>query len=118
MCSLIGEKLKPFVIGKYANPKALKGANRENMPVRYAGQKNAWMTGSLFIEWLLWFDTEVARNNKNRKVILFLDNASVHTFACEEISEELKHTKIMFLPKNTTSQTQPLAGIGQNVKVV
>ena len=40
----MGEKLKLFVIGKYINPKALKGANRENMPVRYAGQKNAWMT--------------------------------------------------------------------------
>ena len=51
------------------------------------------------------FDTEVARN-KNRKVILFLDNASVHTFfACEEISEELKHKKIILAKKYDLSDT-------------
>ena len=35
-------------------------------------------------------------------------NATVHTYAVNEISRKLKHTKIAFLPKNTTSHTQPL----------
>ena len=45
---MMGSKLKPLVIGKYENPRALKGANREKMPVRYVGQKKAWMTRRSF----------------------------------------------------------------------
>ena len=54
---------KPLVIDKYENPRALKGASREKMPVHYVGQKKAWMTGALFEDWLRWFDKEVAAEN-------------------------------------------------------
>lgn len=42
-------KVKLFVIGKAANPRAFK--NFENKPVTYKANKNAWMTFILFEEW-------------------------------------------------------------------
>jgi len=46
---------------------------------------------------------------------LILDNASVHGIASDL---ELKHLKIIFLPPNTTSMTQPMdAGIIQTIKL-
>ena len=47
-----------------------------------------------------------------------MDNASVHVLAVKELDDKLKHTKVVFLPKNTTAHTQPLdAGIIQTFKL-
>ena len=118
-CSMSGEKVKPLIVGKTANPRALKGANKEKMPVAYAAQSNAWMDGELFEHWLQKFDADVGRGQPNRRVLLFMDNASVHKTAAESVASGLRHTKVILLPKNTTSHTQPLdAGIIQAVKLV
>ena len=115
-CNMMGEKCKPWVIGKSENPRALKGANRAAMPVRYVAQTNSWMTGDLFEDWIKWFDSDVSRANSSRQVLLFMDNASVHTNVIE--NTELSNTRVIFFPKNTTSRTQPLdAGIIQNFKM-
>ena len=52
--SMAGEKVSLLVIGKYANPRAFKRANR--LPVEYRANRKAWMTSTLFDEWLLKFD--------------------------------------------------------------
>ena len=52
---------------------------------------------------------------ENRKVILFLDNA---TYNPEPMEDKFSNIKIVFLPKSTTSRLQPLdAGIIRNFKV-
>ena len=48
----------------------------------------------------MWFDCQIGARDSRRKVLLFMDNASVHIFSVEQF--ELKHTKVMFFPRNTT----------------
>ena len=53
-------------------------------------------------------------NFVNRKVILFLDNATCHP---KSLHNGITNIIIVFLPKNSTSQLQPLdAGIIRNFK--
>ena len=48
---------------------------------------------------------ESRMNQEKQKVILFWDNATCHP---ETAQASLKNIKLVFLPKNTTSQLQPL----------
>ena len=59
----------------------------------------------------------MGKKEQNRQVQLFMDNAGVHNSAVENVP--LKHNKVVFFPKNTTSCTQPLdAGIIQTFKLL
>ena len=66
------------------------------------------------------FETVLSKLNRklvfeNRKVILFLDNATCHP---KSMDDKFSNIKIVFLPKNTTSRLQSLdAGIIRNFKV-
>jgi len=51
------EKLKLFVIGKAKKPRCFKGI--KSLAVDYRSNKKAWMTSSLFSEWLLNFDRKM-----------------------------------------------------------
>jgi hypothetical protein len=60
------------------------------------------MTGSIFKEWLFWFDSKM----NGRRVALLMDNFSAHEAAIEDI--QLQNTIIIWLPANSTSRYQPL----------
>lgn len=51
-CSAEGEKLKPLVIGKSFNPRAMRGIPKSELPVKYHANKKAWMTSDLFKQWV------------------------------------------------------------------
>ena len=111
--SWLGEKEKILLIGASENPRALKGTDKSKLPVIYRAQKKSWMTGNIFASWINDFDSRM--KNSKRCVLLFMDNAGVHNIhdLC------LSSTKIVFLPKNTTTSClQPLdAGVIQAFKV-
>ncbi|CAB5395243.1 unnamed protein product [Rhizophagus irregularis] len=76
-------KLKPLIIGKYANPRCFKNINIRNLPMTYQNNSKAWMLTTLFQEWLQEFDYQ-------------LENLT------------LSNVEVCFLPSNTTSKLQPM----------
>nr|XP_002735421.1 PREDICTED: tigger transposable element-derived protein 6-like [Saccoglossus kowalevskii] len=100
-CSMTGEKIKPFVIGKAAKPRCFKNIDPKTLPVYWNSNKKAWMTSALFEEYLRDLNNQMRR--KRRKILLFLDNATSH---CPNI--RLSHVTLKFFPANTTSVLQPL----------
>jgi hypothetical protein len=71
-------------------------------PCRFAKNTNAWMTGSIFMDFLRQFDARMG--SSNRKVLLFVDRCPAH----QADSSFLKNVKVSFLPANCTSRLQPL----------
>lgn len=103
------DKLKPWVIGKYQNPRCLK--NIRLLPCHYRSNRRAWMTCALFEDFLRYFDSKMG--SQGRSVLLFLDNCAAHP----RDPPFLRNVKLVFFPANTTSHLQPLdAGIIKNVK--
>eukprot|EP00794_Sanderia_malayensis_P014665 gene14665-16191_t len=113
MTSATGEKKKPIVIGKYANPRCLKNVHREDLPCQYYSQKNAWMTSDILHKILSQFNRECKA--KKRSILLFLDSAGCHPY---DLKGRYSNVKLVFFPVNCTSELQPLdLGIIQNFKV-
>jgi DDE superfamily endonuclease/Tc5 transposase DNA-binding domain len=99
-------KIRPLVIGHAKMPRPFRNINIANLPVDYAYNKKAWMTGILFESWIKKLDTLM--RTQNRSILLLLDNAPGHV----EEGVELTNIVIKYFPPNTTSHLQPLdAGI-------
>jgi hypothetical protein len=95
LCSVIGEKFKPLVIGKSKMPRAF---NKE-LPRRVIRKANskAWMTGMIFLESLQKFNAKM--QIENQKALILLDNTPCHP------EMELSNVKLVFLPPNTIAGT-------------
>ena len=94
-----GSKLPMFVVGKAKKPRCFK--NIKTLPCRYRAQKKSWMDGVLFEEWLR--DLNKTFKSEKRKVSLIIDNCLAHP-----IVDNLSHVKMVFLPLNTASVSQPM----------
>ena len=92
------EKLPILVIGKFAKPRCFK--NLPIQPCPYYSSKNAWMTGTIFHDFLLKWNSRLMRQGRN--ICLILDNCSAHRVPT------VSNIKILFLPPNTTAVAQPL----------
>jgi len=103
------DKLPLLVVGKSANPRCFKGVDKDNLGVSYSSNSKAWMTSTLFQDWLRGFDQKM----HGRSVLLLMDNCPAHKLD----RVELRNTKVHFLPPNTTSKIQPCdAGIIRTFK--
>ncbi|XP_053381941.1 tigger transposable element-derived protein 4-like [Mercenaria mercenaria] len=103
------EKLPMFVIGKSAQPCCFK--NVKSLPTTYKANKNAWMTSEIFTERVRKLDSDMTRNQ--RSIMLIVDNCPAHPKI-----NGLKSVKLVFLPPNSTSVTQPMdQGVIRNLKV-
>ena len=92
-------KLLPLVIGKCENPRCFKNVKRK--PCIYRSNTKAWMTTTIFNEYLKKLNSHFIQTN--RKVLFFADNHITHVKA-----KKYSNIKLEFFPANTTSVLQPL----------
>ena len=57
-------KLAPLVIGKAYKPRAFKKKTGEELGFYYRNNAKAWMTASLYEEWLLDWNRKLTRENR------------------------------------------------------
>ena len=110
--SAMGEKLPLLVIGKSKKPRCLKGVDFNLFNVKYVNSSKAWMTTNIFNAYL----TEINEyfSKRNRKILLFIDNAPVHIIDAASI---LTHVEVKYFPPNLTAEVQPLdAGVIRSLK--
>ena len=88
-----------FVIGKARNPRCFK--NIKKLPCRYRAQTKSGMDSILFEEWVREINKIFQAEERN--VVLIVDNCPAHPTI-----EDLSNLKLIFLPPNTTSVTQPM----------
>ena len=101
------EKKRLLVIGKSLNPRCMPKNVRR--PCNYQANQKAWMTSAIFEKWVSDWDRKLVKDK--RRIALVLDNATYHP------SVALSNIKLVFLPPNTTSHTQPMdQGIIANFK--
>lgn len=118
-CNMDGtDKVKPLVIGHSKNPHCFKRLtvsttkkkNKLSLPVEYYANKKAWMTKSIFTDFMIKFNSRIKA--EKRKVLVILDNFSGHD---EHL--KLSNIEMVYLPPNCTSILQPLdLGIIKNFK--
>jgi hypothetical protein len=107
---MLGEEMKPLVIGKARQPRCFNKTNPDSLPVIYRSNKKAWMTSKIYEEYLQILNRKMKRQKRN--ILLFVDNAPCHQDTL------LSNVQVKFLPPNTTSFTQPMdQGIIQATKL-
>ena len=112
-------KLKPLLVYRADNPRALKNINKSQLPVIWKSNKKAWVTLVVFKDWFFHhFIPEVKlycqENDIPFKILLILDNAPGHPPYLDDLDPDVK---VVYLPPNTTSLLQPMdQGVIANFK--
>lgn len=94
------EKLRPFVIGKSACPRAFNKKRGDELGFYYRNNAKAWMTAMLYQEWLLDWDSKL--RGQGRFVLLLQDNFSGHIKP-----NGLTNIQVENFTPNLTSHIQP-----------
>ncbi|CAM5075763.1 unnamed protein product [Natator depressus] len=109
-----GHLIKPGLLYRAANPRALKGKNKNLLPVFWQSNKKVWVTAALFLDWFhKCFIPKVKRYLKEKgldfKVLLIIDNAPGHPAALQFVHNNIEVVFLSPLPRhNTTFILQPL----------
>ncbi|CAM5135676.1 unnamed protein product [Natator depressus] len=95
-----GHLIKPGLLYRAANPRALKGKNKNLLPVFWQSNKKAWVMAALFLDWFhKCFIPEVKRYLEEKgldfKVMLIIDNAPGHPAALQFAHNDVE---VVFLP--------------------
>uniref|UniRef100_A0A8D1GBG6 HTH CENPB-type domain-containing protein n=1 Tax=Sus scrofa TaxID=9823 RepID=A0A8D1GBG6_PIG len=107
-------KLKPLLVYRSENPRALKGYSKPNLPVIWRSNKKAWATRSIFHEWFTCFfcpavEKHCAQNNLASKALLILDSAPCHPVNLSDLSDKVR---VEYLCDSTANLMQP---VGQGI---
>ena len=85
-------KLPLHLIGKAKRPRCFKGLRMDLLPLKYSGQKNAWMDTSIFYDWFHQnFVPHVRDKLSSLGLVLVLDNYSAHPDAKDLVSHLMLH---------------------------
>lgn len=103
-------RCKPMLVYRSETPRALKGKNKDHLPVYWKSNKTAWVTKINFEQWFRESFVPEVRNfltsrNLAFKVLLLLDNCRSHS---ETLNDLYPDVEVMFFPANTTSLIQPM----------
>ncbi|UYV72632.1 hypothetical protein LAZ67_10000112 [Cordylochernes scorpioides] len=104
------DKRRLLIIGKSTKPQCFRNFS-PHFYCTYTSNSKAWMTSSIFQEWLLQFNKQLV--SEGRRILLLLDNATSHCVP----NDGLSNIKIHFLQPNMTASLQPLdSGIIKSFK--
>ena len=112
-------KLKPLLVYRAANPRALKNVTKSSLPVIWMSNLKAWVTLVIFEDWFFHhFILEVKlycmENGIPFKILLVLGNAPGHPPHLDDFHPDVQ---VVYLPPNTTSLLQPMdQGVIANFK--
>ncbi|XP_044537888.1 tigger transposable element-derived protein 1-like [Gracilinanus agilis] len=102
-------KLKPVVVYRSDNPRALKGIVKASLGVHYRYSKKGKMTAQIcidiFAEFFPVIEYYCKKKNLAFKILIIIDNAPSHPPTIAELNPKVK---FVFLPQETTSLIQPL----------
>ncbi|EDV20601.1 uncharacterized protein TRIADDRAFT_5525, partial [Trichoplax adhaerens] len=105
------DKLLPLVIGCSQKPRCFRKKSAEQFGFKYRSNAKAWMTTSIFTEWLMEINDHFKR--QNRHALLIVDNSPSHKYD----ETLLSHVKILILSSNTPAKYQPMeCGIMTNFR--
>lgn len=97
------EKLEPPVIGKSRNSRRFENIKR--LPVEYESNKDAWMTRTLWIEWLKTLDNLMRR--RERQIVLLFNNCDVRLTNTKHVpNTTLQITRFTVIDANPESSTR------------
>ncbi len=115
-------KLPIMIIGSAKLPRCFPSGwePRSDARVWYTSNKSAWMTCSLFSEYMTFFNGEM--RSRGMTGWLLMDNSSAHGLPADAVPHirevdglrlrgfKMSNTNGVYLPPNTTSHIQPLDG--------
>ena len=100
-----GEKVPLALVGKAKNPRCFDHLDKDELPMAYKNQNNAWFDQNITIWWINdVFKPYHTDLHGHSKALLLLDNCSAHKINMELLPDWLK---IVFLPPNVTNRHQP-----------
>ncbi|XP_063159297.1 tigger transposable element-derived protein 3 [Candoia aspera] len=103
------DKRDVLVVGQAAGLLGLPAGGLRELPsATYRANGKAWMTATIFTHWLRKFNEEM--KEKERRVVLFLTQCSVHPYA------ELSHVQMVFMPPHLPWLRPLEQGVVQNFK--
>ena len=95
------EKREPFVIGKAHKPRAFNKKSGADLGFLYRNNAKAWMTTTLYQEWIHAWDRELDLTKRN--ILLFQDNFSGHI-----VPNDLRRIEVVNFEPNLTAHVQPM----------
>ena len=108
---VIGQSKRSHCFGRALRPFGHFG-------IDYYNNETSWMRSDIFSSVMKKFSNRIRRKNKDRKVILLMDNFSVHKMNHERVRPlnfnggfrgfQFDNVTCLFLPPNVTSVCQPL----------